>query len=80
MLLISIPAIAAGILAKRLPETKDALLPETLEDAMMLDFRFAHKITHFSRRTLRAILALMEKQIGHSQFYENRTVSNGETQ
>ena len=51
MLLISVPAIAAGILAKRLPETKDALLPETLEDAMMLDFRFAHKITHFSRRT-----------------------------
>jgi len=39
MLLISVPAIAAGILAKRLPETKDALLPETLEDAMMLDFR-----------------------------------------
>ena len=48
MLLISVPAIAAGILAKRLPETKDALLPETLEDAMMLDFRFAHKITHFT--------------------------------
>ena len=61
MLLISVPAIAAGILAKRLPETKDALLPETLEDAMMLDFRFAHKITHFSRRTFRGSLCPVGK-------------------
>ena len=39
MLLICVPTTAAGLMARRLPETKDASLPETLEEAMMLDFR-----------------------------------------
>ena len=39
MLLISLPTTAAGLAARRLPETKDASLPETLEEAMMLDFQ-----------------------------------------